>query len=114
MGKLNESQKAKRNFRASKKWRDFRHQKFVEQNGRCPICNMKLGKTANLHHKDLNAEHYEDLSNPDNFVFLCNSCHDFVHYKYKAYMRGDFSFDKLFDIWEDMILVNQGEINGKT
>ena len=106
---MNDLQKKKRNFRASKKWREFRHLKYVEQNGRCPICNMKLGKTANLHHIDLNPDHYEDLSNTDNFVFLCNSCHDFIHYKYKAYCRGDFNFENLRNLFSKMQLTNQGE-----
>lgn len=99
---MNDTQKMKTKFRASKKWKEFRHLKYVEQGGRCPLCGMKLGKTANLHHLDLNPENYTDLSKPENFVFLCHSCHEFIHYKYKAYCRGDFDIEVLLRIWAKM------------
>ena len=41
---MNEAQKKKRNFRASKKWKDFRHQKNVEQKGLDIITKKKLLK----------------------------------------------------------------------
>ena len=41
---MNDSQKKKRNFRQSKKWRDFRHKKNVEQKGIDPITKKKLCK----------------------------------------------------------------------
>lgn len=104
---MNDTQRLKTKFRASKKWKEFRHLKYVEQKGKCPICNMKLGKTSNLHHKDLRAENYTDLSKPENFVFLCNTCHDFIHYKYKAFCREDFSFNSLQNIWKDMQEINE-------
>ena len=104
---MNDTQKMKRNFRASKAWKLFRHQKYVEQNGRCPICGMKLGKTANLHHLDLNADNYTDLSKTENFVFLCNTCHDFIHYKFKAYCRGEFDVKALTSIWDKMKEINK-------
>lgn len=76
------------------------------QEGICPVCGMKLGKTANLHHIDLRAENYQDLSNPDNFVFLCHSCHEYIHYKLKAYARKDFNVQALTAIWDKMREVN--------
>lgn len=103
---MNSSQKQKTKFRSSKKWKDFRHIKYVEQKGICPICGMKLGKTANLHHMNLQPEDYQDLSNPDNFVFLCHSCHEFIHYKLKAYVRKDFDIQVLLNIWDRMIEIN--------
>ena len=45
-----------------------------------PITGQKLTRLANLHHKDLNEEHYEDLSNEDNFVFLNQLSHKVIHY----------------------------------
>lgn len=103
---MTELQKFKAKFRASKKWKEFRSIIYKLQNGRCPICGMKLSKTANLHHKDLNPAHYTDVSNPNNFVFLCNSCHDYIHYKYKAFVRGDFNFENLIKVFSDMKQLN--------
>lgn len=103
---MNQGQKLKTKFRASKKWKDFRHSKYVEQGGKCPVCGMKLGKTANLHHIDLRAENYQDLSNSNNFVFLCRTCHEFIHYKLKSYIRKDFNVQALIGIWDRMREVN--------
>ena len=79
---MNNRQKSKRNFRASKKWKDFRHSKFVEQHGLDPITKTKLIKTSTLHHKCLNLdeETYQDVSNPDDFIFLTKECHKVVHW----------------------------------
>ena len=73
------TQKDKTKFRTSKKWRDFRDKKRKEQKVD-PITGAKLTRMANLHHKDLDEEHYEDISNEDNFVFLNKKTHDVVHF----------------------------------
>ena len=103
---MNQAQRIKAKFRASKKWKEFRCIKYTEQGGRCLICGMKLGKTANLHHINLREEDYQDLSNPDNFVFLCHSCHEYIHHKWKAYIRKDYNVQVLLDIWDKMREVN--------
>lgn len=73
------NQKDKTKFRASKKWRDFRdkirHEQKVD-----PVTGSKLTRCANLHHMDLNADHYEDLSDESHFVFLNRKTHDTIHY----------------------------------
>lgn len=71
-------QKAKRKFRQSKKWQDFRHQMY-EQSGRvCSVTGAKLTKMWQLHHMDLNEEHYENLES-ENFVCLSWNMHKVVH-----------------------------------
>ena len=72
------NQKEKQKFRASKKWRDFRDKKRKEQKVD-PITGAKLSRLANLHHLDLNEEHYEDLSDESHFVFLNQAMHKTVH-----------------------------------
>ena len=57
------AEKKKRNFRNSKKWKEFRHTKYIEQNGECFLSGKKLNKMANLHHLDMSDENYEDLTN---------------------------------------------------
>lgn len=72
------NQKAKQKFRASKKWRDFRDKKRKEQMVD-PITGAKLSRLANLHHLDLNEEHYEDISDESHFIFLNQMMHKVVH-----------------------------------
>lgn len=73
------NQKAKQKFRASKRWKEFRDRVRHEQIND-PVTGAKLTRMAQLHHKDLNEEHYEDLSVRDNFVFLNRKTHDTVHF----------------------------------
>lgn len=72
------TQKDKTKFRASKKWRDFRDRKRKEQMVD-PITGAKLSRLANLHHLDLNEEHYEDISDESHFIFLNQMMHKVVH-----------------------------------
>ena len=108
---MNETQKAKRNFRASKKWKEFRHKINVKQNGLCYITHKKLYKSANLHHIDLNEEHYEDISNENNFVFLNKSMHDVVHALWRYYKTDKLVLKRLEEVLEMMLLVNKGNKN---
>lgn len=79
---MNDKQKAKRKFRASKAWKDFREEKKQEQGGLDPITGTKLTKTSNLHHRrlDLDETDYEDISDKENFVFLLHDCHKVLHW----------------------------------
>ena len=87
---MNNIQKLKRNFRASKIWRNFRHEMNVKQNGRDPITGSKLGKSANLHHRHVTAggDEYKDLSNEDDYVMLLSSTHKMLHFIY-TYWKKD-------------------------
>lgn len=71
-------QKDKTKFRASKKWKEFRDKMRKEQKTD-PITGAKLTRMANLHHLDLNEDHYEDLSDKSHFVFLNQMDHKIVH-----------------------------------
>lgn len=82
---MNDSQKKKRNFRQSKKWRDFRHKKNVEQKGIDPITKKKLCKGSNLHHRNLNADEYENIENTDDFVMMNHATHEALHWIYRYY-----------------------------
>lgn len=78
--KVSKTMKAKRKFRATSKWKDFRKFKYDEQGGRDPITLSKLPKMAHLHHKDLNPEHYENIENEGNFVLLQPTTHKLIHF----------------------------------
>lgn len=84
---MNATQKKKRNFRQSKEWKDFRHQKNVEQKGIDPITKKKLYKGANLHHRNLSEDEYENLSNSSDFVMLNHQTHECLHWIYRYYEK---------------------------
>ena len=73
------NQKAKQKFRASKEWKSFRD-KIRHEQVKDPVTGQKLTRMANLHHLDLCEDHYEDISNEDNFVFLNQMTHKCVHF----------------------------------
>ena len=108
---MNESQKKKTKFRSSVKWKKFKHFMNVEQGGLCFITHKKLLKGANLHHLDLNAEHYEDLSNPDHFAYLNKSLHDVVHTLYRYYSKDPEVLDRLKEILDKMVEINLSSTN---
>lgn len=104
---MNDIQKKKRNFRNSKKWKEFRHKKHVEQKGLCYVTKKKLLKMANLHHKDLDEKHYEDISKPENFVFVNKSIHEVIHTLWRYYKDDPTILDRLKEILDDMVEINK-------
>lgn len=85
---MNNSQKKKRNFRASKKWKEFRHKINVKQKGIDPITKKKLIKGCNLHHRNLSADEYENIDNEDDFVMLNHATHEALHWIFR-YWKND-------------------------
>lgn len=79
---MNGAQKNKRNFRASKKWKDFR-KKMKEKQKVDFITGKPLYAGFNLHHLDLDEKHYEDISNEDNFICLNRKSHDLIHFLFR-------------------------------
>lgn len=72
------TQKDKRRFRDSKRWKEFReHMKSLQEN-RCQITGAKLTKLWQLHHMDLDENNYQNLDD-DNFVCLSWNMHKVVH-----------------------------------
>ena len=107
MGKLNATQKMKRDFRKSKIWVSFRHQINVKQHGLDPITQKKLYRGANLHHKDLNEAHYTDLSNEDHFVMVNKQTHDAIHWLYTYYRKDKDIIKRIADLLEEMYVINE-------
>ena len=87
MSKLNSSQKAKRDFRGSKKWKNVRHSKNVEQNGIDPITMKKLTKYNNCHHLDQREENYQNVDDLNRFVCLNKQTHEVLHILYRYYQK---------------------------
>lgn len=103
MGKLNAAQKMKRDFRASKKWKEFRHRKNVEQEGTDPITLKKLLKGANLHHLDDREENYQNIDEPKRFVYLNKKTHDTIHFLYNYYKKDPKVLERMKEYLELMI-----------
>lgn len=61
---------------------------MVEQGNVDPITKRKLCKGWNLHHRNLSATDYEDLSNEDDFVCLNKMTHTLLHDIYR-YWKND-------------------------
>lgn len=92
---MNDKQKKKRNFRASKRWKDFRHKIYAKQKGIDPITGSKLIKGCNLHHRNLSADEYENIDNEDDFVMLNHMTHEMLHFLYRYYKKDTLILDRI-------------------
>lgn len=99
MGKLSNSQKKKRDFRASKKWKDFRKQKMNEQGNIDPITLKKLYKGWNLHHRHVSAndDEYQDISNSEHYVCLNKQTHEFLHWLYRYWKKDPTILERIIN-----------------
>lgn len=97
MAKMSKLQKAKRSWRQSKAWKNFRHQMNTLQEGIDPITKSKLGKTANLHHRHVTAdeEEYCDISNANDYIMLMSSTHKFLHWIYRYWRKDPAILDRI-------------------
>jgi hypothetical protein len=55
---------------------------------------------------DLNEEHYEDLSKPENFVYLCKSMHEVIHTIWRYYKNDPEVIDRIIEVLERMRELN--------
>ena len=72
------NQKSKKKFRDSKRWKDFRRQMYEQSGRECAVTGNRLTRLWQLHHMDMDEEHYENLK-PENFVCLSWNMHKVVH-----------------------------------
>lgn len=100
---MNNIQKAKRKFRSSSKWKDFRTSFKNEVD---VITNKKLYKGWNLHHKDLNENHYEDITDRNKFCSLNKSTHEMIHWLYNYYKNDPNILDRIKELLDEMIDYN--------
>lgn len=93
--------KMKNKFRQSEKWKNFRFEKSIEQDGKDYLTKRPLRKGWNLHHADLHPEHYQILES-DRFFALNPQTHDFIHWFYNYYKKDTQIIYRLQDIMERM------------
>ena len=100
--KRKSTQSLKTKFRSSPVWKNFRSEMKKECSGIDAITLSKLRPGANLHHKDLRAEHYEEISDHSRFSFLNKATHDCVHFLYRYYDKDPDVLKRLEVILEEM------------
>ena len=97
--------KERANFRSTKVWRALREEK--RSNDKVDfLTRKKLSKSYNLHHMDLNPDHYDDLSNSENFIPLNKKSHECIHFLYDYYAKDPTILDRLKDCLDKMVKVN--------
>lgn len=101
------TQAEKRKFRASREWKEFRD-KMREKQKVDPVTGQKLTRMANLHHKCLDEEKYEDISDEDNFVFVNHLTHKVIHFFFSKSNPSQWRerWERLKPILESMEKIN--------
>lgn len=102
---MTEIEKAKKKFRATKNWKNFRMKMKRVSKNRCCLTGALLRKGFQVHHLDLNPEHYEDL-NEENFVCLNKKSHECIHFLYCYYEKDEGILDRLKEILDKMKAIN--------
>lgn len=70
------------------------------------ITGNKLRKGFELHHMDLNPEHYENLDNKENFLCLNKLTHKMLHWLYNYYKNDKKVINRLVEVLERMCEIN--------
>lgn len=95
----------KREFRKSKKWREFSKSLKAEKKVDA-LTLQSLRKGSLTHHMDLNPEHYTVL-NKDHFECFNMKSHDFVHFLYNYYKKDRSVLERLKKILDRMVELNK-------
>lgn len=102
---MSKAQNKKSKFRSTSTWKKFR--KSMKDKQKTDIITGKpLLKGFNLHHCDLNEEHYEDISKEDNFVCLNKTTHEVVHWLFR-YKNWREVLQNLYKLLEKMEKINE-------
>jgi hypothetical protein len=102
---MNETQKAKKKFRQTKEWKNFRKLMFSKSGKVDRITLKPLRKGWQLHHLLLDETRYAELDE-NNFVCLNNLTHKFVHWLYTYYQKDPAIIDRIRAELEKMKEIN--------
>ena len=97
----------KKQFRQTKEWKEFRAK--MKERKVDALTLSKLRKGWALHHLDLDALHYKDLSE-HKFECLNNKSHDLVHFMYNYYKKDRSVLERLKNILDKMVEFNNEDI----
>ena len=88
------NQQEKKRFRDSSNWKKFR--KHCKERDKVDYITQKsLLKGFNLHHLDLNDEHYKDITDETKFICLNKQTHESLHWLYRYYHTGPTILDRI-------------------
>lgn len=82
---MTKTQKA--NFRMSTTWKVFRAKMKKKASCFDYITKQPLVKNWNLHHLDLRSCNYKNIADPDRFLPLNESTHEFIHWLYSLWSK---------------------------
>lgn len=101
---MTEQEREKKRFRQRKEWLEFREQQRKKRkiDG---ITGRKLVKCYELHHMDLNPEHYTNLDE-ENFIPLNKNTHKFIHWLYPYFLEDEGVIDRLREVLLQMKRIN--------
>ena len=102
---MNETQKAKKKFRQSKEWKEFRKLMFSKSGKIDCITQKPLRKNWQLHHRLLDETRYSELQE-ENFVCINNMTHKFVHWLFVYFQKDPAIIDRIREEMETMQKIN--------
>ena len=103
---MNDIQKAKRNFRQTKRWKEFRKEMKIKCGGVDLITGHKLRKGFQVHHRNLDESQYQNLRE-DWFICINNQTHEFLHWLYRYYVKDEAIIDRIKAEMQKMKEINQ-------
>jgi len=102
---MNETQKAKKKFRQTKEWKNFRKLMF-SQSGKVDRITLKpLRKGWQLHHLNLDETQYANLRE-ENFICVNRQTHETIHWLFRYYLKDPAIIDRLREIMQKMKEIN--------
>ena len=103
---MNEVQKAKRKFRQTKEWLRFKKEMWIKYNKIDAITQKPLRKGANLHHRNLNENQYQNLK--EEWFLPCNTLtHKVVHWLWTYYQKDPKIIERLENEMRIMAEINR-------
>lgn len=98
--------KAKQKFRQTAKWKKFRNYIKKRQNSIDIITQKKLYKGFQVHHLDLNPEHYQNLEDDMSFIGINRKSHEVVHWLWQYYETDPLVIKRLEKVLQMMKKIN--------
>lgn len=109
---LSDGAKRRQCFRGSVAWKALKGQVAHLQNNKCFVSGRPLTNRANLHHLDLDLDHYEQIDDISRFVYLSADIHDAVHTLYKCPVGWRKALGNMAAVMQRMDELN-GLVDGK-
>lgn len=109
---LSDRAKRRQCFRGSVVRKTLKGQIAHLQNNKCFVSGRPLTNRANLHHLDLDPEHYEYVEDASRLVYLSADIHDAVHTLFKCPVGWKKALENLAVVLQRMDELN-GLVDGK-